>query len=200
MAEITTEQIKELRDMTGVSVMQCKKALEEACGDKEKALMALRKKSGEIAAKKGDRELGAGVVASYIHGAGSVGAMVELACETDFVAKNEEFRALAYNIAMHVAAMNPKYRTTADATDEDRAKAESFFKEEVEKTMTGKPEEIKKKALEGKIATFFKEQTLVDQPFVKDPNVTVGTLVSGAVQKFGEKTEVTRFVRYVAGK
>jgi len=127
--EITTEMIKEIRDMTGVSIMQCKKALEEAGGDKDKALMALRKKSGEMAAKKGDRTLGAGVVVSYIHGAGSVGAMIELGCETDFVAKNEDFRQLAYEIAMHVAAVNPKYRTDADVTDTDREKAKAFFEE-----------------------------------------------------------------------
>ncbi len=200
MAEITTEQIKELRDMTGVSVMQCKKALEEAGGDQEKALMALRKKSGEIAAKKGDRTLGAGVIASYIHGAGTVGVLIELACETDFVAKNEDFRALAYDIAMHIAAMNPKYNKLEDATDVDREKAKVFFTEEVEKTMAGKPEDIKAKALAGKIDTFFKEQTLVEQPFVKDGSLTVGALISGAVQKFGEKTEVSRFVRFAAGK
>ncbi len=200
MAEITTEQIKELRDMTGVSVMQCKKALEEAGGDQEKALMALRKKSGEIAAKKGDRTLGAGVISSYIHGAGTVGVLIELACETDFVAKNEEFRALAYDIAMHIAAMNPKYNKLDDVTDADREKAKAFFTEEVEKTMAGKPEEIKAKALQGKLDTFFKEQTLMEQPFVKDSAVTVGTLVSGAIQKFGEKTEVARFTRFAAGK
>ena len=102
------DQIKELRDETGVAVMQCKKALEDAGGDMDKARMALRKKSGEIAAKKGDRTLGAGVVASYIHGNNTVGSMVELACETDFVAKNEDFKKLAYEIAMHVAATNPK--------------------------------------------------------------------------------------------
>jgi elongation factor Ts len=101
------DQIKALRDETGVAVMQCKKALEDAGGDMEKARMALRKKSGEIAAKKGDRTLGAGAVASYIHANGTVGAMVELSCETDFVAKNEEFKKLAYEIAMHVAAINP---------------------------------------------------------------------------------------------
>jgi elongation factor Ts len=196
--EITTEMIKEIRDMTGVSIMQCKKALEEAGGDKDKALMALRKKSGEMAAKKGDRTLGAGVVVSYIHGAGSVGAMIELGCETDFVAKNEEFRQLAYEIAMHIAAVNPKYRTEADVTDADREKAKAFFEEEVAKM--DKPAEIKEKALQGKLDTYFKEQTLVDQPFVKNPDMTIGALISTAVQKFGEKTEVVRFVRYAAGK
>ncbi len=196
--EITMDQIKELRDETSVSVMQVKKALEEAKGDMDKARMALRKKSGEIAAKKGDRTLGAGVVAAYIHAGGSVGTLVELACETDFVAKNEDFKKLAYEIAMHIAAMNPKYNRLSDVTDEDRAKATAFFQDEVAKL--DKPAAIKEKVLQGKLDTYFKEQTLVEQPFVKDPEVTVGDLIKGAVQKFGENTELARFTRFVAGK
>lgn len=192
------DQIKELRDETGVSVMQVKKALEEAKGDMDKARMALRKKSGEIAAKKGDRTLGAGVVASYIHGNGSVGVLLELGCETDFVAKNEEFKKLAYEIAMHVAAMNPKYNRLTDVTEEDRAKATAFFQDEVDKL--DKPEPMKAKILEGKLDTYLKEQALMEQPFVKNPEMTVGDMVKGAVQKFGEKTEVVRFVRFAAGK
>ena len=194
------EQIKSLRDETGVAVMQCKKALEEAGGDMEKARMMLRKKSGELAAKKGDRTLAAGVVQAYIHSNGSVGALVELSCETDFVAKNEEFKRLAYDIAMHVAAINPKFRTKDDVTTEDQEKAKEFFTEEVEKTMAGKPEAIKQKALEGKIDTYFKEMVLLDQPYVKNGDITIAGLVEGAVQKFGEKTEVTRFVRFAHGK
>jgi len=194
------EQIKELRDETGVAVMQCKKALEEAGGDMEKARMLLRKKSGEIAAKKGDRTLGAGVIASYIHGNAGVGALVELSCETDFVAKNEEFKKLAYEIAMHITAANPKYRVETDISEADREKAKLFFAEEVEKTMAGKPEEIKAKALEGKMNVYFAEQVLVAQPYVKNPDMTIGQLLEGAVQKFGEKTELTRFVRFAVGK
>ena len=194
------EAIKELRDETGVSVMQCKKALEEAAGDMEKARMMLRKKSGEIAAKKGDRTLGSGVVAAYIHGNNSVGAIVEVACETDFVAKNEDFKQFAYEIAMHVVALNPKYRTQEDVTEADRAKAKEFFAEEVEKTMAGKPDAIKEKALEGKIAAFFAEAVLLEQPFVKNPDLTVANLVTNAVQKFGEKTEIIRFSRFAVGK
>lgn len=194
------DQIKELRDTTGVSIMQCKKALEDAGGDRDKALMALRKKSGEIAAKKGDRVLGAGVVASYIHSNTTVGAMVELSCETDFVAKNVEFKQLAYEIAMHVAALNPAYRVESEIDEAERTKATAFFKDEVEASMKGKPEEIKQKALDGKLEAYFKEKVLVAQPYVKDPSVTVGDLVKNAIQKFGENTEVTRFVRYSVGK
>ena len=192
--------IKALRDETGVAVMQCKKALEDAGGDMEKARMMLRKKSSELAAKKSDRTLGAGVITSYIHGNSSVGALVELSCETDFVAKNEEFKKLAYDIAMHITATNPKYRVEADISEADREKAKSFFVEEVEKTMAGKPEEIKAKALAGKMDTYFAELVLMKQPFVKDPEVTIGDLVKSAVQKFGENTELTRFVRFAVGK
>lgn len=194
------EQIKALRDETGVAVMQCKKALEEAGGDMEKARMALRKKSGELAAKKSDRALASGVVAAYIHGNGSVGAMVELGCETDFVAKNEDFKKLAYDIAMHVAAMRPKFLTQAGITEADKEKAKAFFAEEVAKTMAGKPEAIKEKALAGKLEVYFKEMVLVDQPFVKNGEVTIGDLVKTAVQKFGENTEIVRFERFAVGK
>ena len=196
--DISMDSIKALREETGVSVMQCKKALEEAGGDMDKARMALRKKSGEIAAKKGDRDLGAGVIAAYIHG-GNVGAMVELGCETDFVAKNEDFKKLAYEIAMHVAASKPKYLKMDDVTDADKAKAKEFFEEEVSKTMAGKPEEIKAKALQGKIDTYFKEMVLLEQPFVKNGDMTIGELVKGAVQKFGENTELVRFARFAVG-
>jgi len=194
------DQIKELRDETGVAVMQCKKALEDAGGDMDKARMMLRKKSGELAAKKSDRSLASGVVQAYIHGNNSVAAMVELSCETDFVAKNEEFKKLAYEIAMHVAAANPKYRVDADIPEEDKKKAKEFFEEEVAKTMAGKPEEIKAKALQGKMDTYFKELVLMHQPFVKNPDVTIGDLVKGAVQKFGENTELTRYARFAVGK
>jgi elongation factor Ts len=166
----------------------------------EKARMALRKKSAEIATKKGDRSLGSGVVAAYIHGNATVGALVELNCETDFVAKNEDFKKLAYDIAMHVAAAAPKYRIEDDITEEDRAKAAAFFVEEVEKQLAGKPEEIKQKALEGKLNTFFAEQVLLRQPYVKNPDMTIAQLIDGAVQKFGERTELTRFSRFIVGK
>ena len=138
--------------------------------------------------------------AAYIHGAGSVGAMVELGCETDFVSKNEEFMKLAYDIAMHVAALRPKFLSQKDVTDEDKAKAKAFFAEEVEKTMAGKPEAIKEKALQGKLDVYFKEMVLLDQPYVKNGDVTIGDLVKGAVQKFGENTEIIRFTRFAVGK
>ena len=190
--EITTEQIKALRDETGVSVMQCKKALEEAGGDVEKARIILRKKSGEIAAKKSERELGSGAVAAYVHATGTVGAMVLLSSETDFVSKNEEFRKLAYDIAMHVAAANPKFLTFEHISPEERAKAREVFLEEVK----DKPADLQDKILEGKLASYFREQALLEQPFIKDPERTVRDLLSQAVQKFGERIEISRFARF----
>ncbi|MEK7460427.1 MAG: elongation factor Ts [Patescibacteria group bacterium] len=195
---VTTEQIKELRDMTGISVMQCKKALEEAGGDKEKALAILRKKSSDIAAKKGDRELGAGVVQSYIHSNKTIGTLIELACETDFVARNEEFVALAREIAMHITATNPEYVDETSITEDARAKAVELFKKEVEES--GKSADIKKKMMEGKLASYFGEKTLLAQPFVKNPDITIKQLIDAGVQKFGEKIVVSRFVRFSVGK
>jgi elongation factor Ts len=189
---ITTEQIKDLRDKTGVSVMQCKKALEEAKGDAEKALIILRKKSGEIAAKKADRTFGAGKIASYIHSTGGVGAMVELVCETDFVANNEEFKTLARDIAMHITAANPRFLKKEDIDEDAKTKAMEVFAEEVK----DKPENVKAKILEGKLKDYFSQGTLLEQPFIKNQDITISGLIEGAVQKFGEKIEVARFVRF----
>lgn len=195
---ITTEQIKELREMTGVSIMQCKKALEEAGGDKEKALFALRKKSKEIAAKKDERTLGASVVDAYIHSNKKVGALIELSCETDFVARNEEFIGLAREIAMHITAMNPEFVEESQVSEEAREHVMELFKKEVEES--GKPAELQAKMMEGKLKTYFAEKTLLLQPFVKNPDLTITDLINQYVQKFGEKIAVARFVRFSAAK
>lgn len=194
--EITTNQIKDLRDKTGVSVMQCKKALEEAGGDVEKAIMVLQKNSKATALKKVERTLGSGVVQSYIHSTGSVGVLVELMCETDFVAKNEDFKKLAYDIAMHIAAADPQYLSKENIPAEAKKAAEEMFENEV----AGKPEDLKAKIMEGKLASYFGERTLLDQPYVKNPEITIRGLVEGAVQKFGEKTEIGRFARFSTKK
>jgi len=154
---ITTEQVKVLRDKTGISIMQCKKALEDAGGDETKALELLREKGTEISAKKQSRTLGSGVVEAYIHTGSKIGVMVELLCETDFVARNEAFKALAADLAMHIAAMNPT--SVKDDSEESGA--------------------------------------LLSQPFIKDPSQTIGALIEQTIQKFGEKIEVGRFIRYV---
>lgn len=189
---VTTEQVKKLRDELGISVMQCKKALEEAGGDEDKARVILSKISKQQAEKKSDRDLGAGVVQAYIHGEGAVGALVVLSCETDFVARNDEFKQLAYDIAMHIAAMNPQYLTRDDIPEADKEKAKEVFAEEVK----DKPEDKQQMILEGKLQAYFGEQTLLDQPFIKDGSKTIGNLCEEAVQKFGENTTITRFTRF----
>jgi len=189
---ISTDQVKELRERTGLSIMQCKKALEESSGDMEKAIIILRKNSASIAGKKADRTLGAGTIASYIHGAGTVGAIVELSCETDFVAKNEEFKALAYDLAMQVAATDPQFIKMEEIGDDAKRTATEVFISEVE----GKPEDIKQKIIDGKLLSYFGEKTLVEQNFIKNPEMKIKDLITGAVQKFGERIEIRRFVRF----
>ena len=187
----TTEEIKALRDLTGVSVMQCKKALEEAGGDIEKAKVILRKISAQVASKKSDRTLDAGVATAYVHAGGAVVGAVVLGCETDFVSKNEEFVKLAKDIAMHVAAMAPQFLSRDQVKDEDIRAAREVFMGEVANI----PEEKREIALQGKLDSYLKEKVLLEQSFVKDPSVTIRTLLDQAVQKFGEKTEVVRFER-----
>jgi elongation factor Ts len=191
--DISMDTLKALRDKTGLSVMQCKKALEEANGDVDQAEVILRKRSGSAAEKKGDRELGAGAVASYIHG-GEIGAMVLLSCETDFVARNPEFPALAREIAMQVAATSPSYLRDSDIDEKAREAAIAVFKEEVK----DKPTDMQEKILDGKMQAYFKDQVLMNQPYIKDDSKTVQQLVDEASQKFGERVEVTRFVRFSA--
>jgi elongation factor Ts len=193
---ITTEQIKELRDSTGISVMQCKKALEEAGGDIEKARVILRKKSGEIAAKKSDRTFGAGIVQAYVHSTGRVASLVELVCETDFVSGNEEFKALARDIAMHVTASNPKFLNKDEITDADKNTAKEVFLKEIADSGKKVPKEMEEKILEGKLATYFGEMVLLNQPFIKNPDVTIEALILSAGQKFGEKIAIARFNRF----
>ncbi len=187
----TTEEIKVLRDITGVSIMQCKKALEEAGGDIEKAKVILRKQSSALAGKKSDRALGAGVAAAYTHAGGSVVGAVVLGSETDFVSKNEEFGKLAYDIAMHVAAFAPQFTSREDVKEGDLKAAREVFAEEAAKV----PEAARAKAIEGKVDSYLRERVLLEQPFVKDPSVTIRQLLDSAVQKFGEKIEVVKFAR-----
>lgn len=192
--EITSAQLKELRDKTGISVMQCKRALQEAEGDMEKAVIILKKKRSEAADKKSDRELGAASVGVYVHNTNEVAAMVLLACETDFVSKNEEFIALARDIAMHVAATNPTFITKEELPADAIEKAKEVFAPELE----GKPEEMKEKIMEGKLSSYFKDQILMEQDFIKNPDQTIGEMVTGAVQKFGENVSIAQISRVSA--
>ncbi|HWH16487.1 MAG TPA: elongation factor Ts [Candidatus Paceibacterota bacterium] len=191
--EISLDIVKQLRDKTGVSIMQCRKALEEAEGDMDKAEVILKKRSGAAADKKADRELGAGAIGTYVHD-GVVGAMVLLSSETDFVSKNEEFGELARAIAMHVAAVNPTYLSTEEISENAKQAALAIFTEEVK----DKPEEMREKILDGKMASYFKDQVLLEQSYIKDDSKTIKDLLNEASQKFGERVEISRFARFSA--
>jgi elongation factor Ts len=187
----STEDVKKLRDMTGVSVMQCKNALEEAQGDFDAAIMILRKKGSAASLKKADRELGAGIIASYVHANKEVASMVKLMSETDFVSKNEEFEKLAYDIAMHVAAAAPHYKTRDDIPQETMGDIERLFEKEV----VDKPDALKQQILSGKIDAYLKGLVLLEQSFIKDPEQSIKDLIDAATQKFGERIEIDTFIR-----
>ena len=191
--DITTDSIKKLREMTSVSVMQCKKALEEADGDLAKAEVILKKHSAATAEKKADRELKAGCIGSYIHD-GSIGAMVLVSSETDFVAKNPDFVAFAREIAMQVTATDPKYVSMEEIPAEAKNAAVAVFEKEIQ----GKPADMQEKIMEGKISSYFREQVLLEQSAIKDESKMVKDLLNEATQKFGERVEGTRFVRLSA--
>lgn len=187
------DRIKALRDRTSVSVMQCKRALEEAGGDIDKAEVILKKQSAATAEKKAERELKAGAIGTYVHD-GGIGAMVLLSSETDFVAKNPEFVALARELAMQVAATDPTYVTTEEIPADAQEAAKAVF----EKEIAGKPVEMQGKIMEGKLASYFRDQVLLEQLFIKDDSKTIKDLLNQATQKFGERVEITRFVRLSA--
>jgi elongation factor Ts len=194
-SSVSMDLVKQLRDDTGVAIMQCKKALEECGGDIEKAKVMLRKISSQAAQKKADRVLGAGVIQAYIHTNKTVAGVVALSCETDFVARNPEFIQTAYDIAMHVAALSPQFIKKEEVSDADIAAAKSVFEEEVNTTLKDKPAEMREKILQGKIDAYLKDKVLLEQPFVKNGDITVQTVVDQASQKFGEKVEITRAER-----
>ena len=198
MAEIRAELVKELRDRTGISIMQCRKALEEAGGDLEKAIAVLQSKSGEAASKKSDRTLGAGTVASYIHSTGNVGTLVELLCETDFVAKNEGFKALANDIALHIAALSPKYLSREEVPAELVEKEKNIYREQMQGE--NKPAEIIEKIIDGKMGKFYSEICLLEQPFIKDEEKTIEQLLAAKTGEIGEKITIRRFARYGVGE
>lgn len=189
---ISSDTVKELRDRTGISVMQCKAALEEAGGDMEKALMLLRKKGSSIADKKGDRELGSGIFATYTHANKKVASVVELLSETDFVSKHDDFAKLAYDIALQVAATSPEYKSRADIPAEKLEQIKALYVKEVE----GKPENLKETILSGKVDAYLKNIVLMEQMFIKDDSLTIRQLLDNAVQKFGERIDVGDFKRY----
>src|ERR1043166_4896707 len=202
MADITPATIKALREKTGAGMMECKKALTEAGGNEERAIEVLRERGLASAKKKEGRVAAEGVVGSYIHMGGKVGVLVELNCETDFVARGEEFQQLVKDIAMHVAAAEPRYvsreEVPANVLDKEREIARAQAKNEPKNA--NKPDHVIEKIVEGRLNKFYEETVLLDQPFVKAPEKTVGELVTEKVSKTGERIAVRRFTRYKMGE
>ncbi|MCD5396313.1 MAG: elongation factor Ts [Candidatus Pacebacteria bacterium] len=188
------EKIKELRGLTGVSLSLCKKAIEEAEGDLEKAKELLKKWGEDLAEKKSQRETGEGIIDAYIHSNKKIGVLIELRCETDFVVRNEEFQKLAHDLAMHIAAMKPKYVKEEDIPEEELHKEREIYKEQFEKTQ--KPQEIIEKMVEGKLKKYKESIVLLDQIFVKDPKKTVKEVINEYIAKLGENISVKRFIRF----
>ncbi|PWI58211.1 translation elongation factor Ts [Sulfoacidibacillus thermotolerans] len=195
---VTAEQVKQLREKTGAGMLDCKKALAQTDGDMEKAIEFLREQGLASAAKKAGRIAAEGVVEAYIHAGGRIGVLVEVNCETDFVAKTEEFRALCRDIAMHIAASRPEYLRREDIPEDVVARETEIFRQQT--LNEGKPEHIVDKIVAGKVDKFLREQCLLDQPFVKDPSMTVGTLVASKIGKIGENISIRRFARYEMGE
>ncbi|MBV8883277.1 MAG: translation elongation factor Ts [Chroococcidiopsidaceae cyanobacterium CP_BM_RX_35] len=199
MAEIPAKDVKELRERTGAGMMDCKKALLETSGDKDKAVEWLRQKGLASASKKAGRVAAEGLVDSYIHTGGRIGVLVEVNCETDFVARNEEFPILVRNIAMQIAACpNVEYVKVEDIPAEvvEKEKAIEMGKDD----LSGKPVNIKEKIVQGRIEKRLKEMALMDQPFIRDQSITVEELVKQSIAKLGENIQVRRFVRFVLGE
>ncbi|MEW6065278.1 elongation factor Ts [Desulforamulus profundi] len=198
MAEISASMVKELRERTGAGMMDCKKALAEVAGDMEKAIEFLREKGLAAAAKKAGRIAAEGIVEAYIHGGGRIGVLVEINCETDFVAKNEDFRALARDIAMQIAAAKPEYVRREEVPAEAIEKEREILRAQA--LNEGKPEKIVDKMVEGRIEKYFKEVCLLEQPFIKDSDKSVQQVVNEIIAKIGEKIDVRRFTRYEMGE
>ena len=195
---ISPQVVKDLRERTGAGVMDCKKALQDANGDFEKALEFLRKRGKEIAAKKAVRSTAEGIILAYIHPPGKVGTLIELNCESDFVAKNEKFLELAKDIAMHITAMSPSYLKQDQISPDVIEKQRDIFREQVRNE--GKPENILEKIVDGKMKRFFTEQCLLEQPFVKDPDKTINDMIVETVAVLGENILVGRFSRFAVGE
>ena len=199
MAEISAAQVKELRERTGAGMMECKKALQEANGDMEKSIDILRAKGASKAAKRSEREAKEGTIGSYVHMGGKIAVMVEISCETDFVARNEEFQKLAKNVAMHIAAANPIAVSSEDIPADVVERERGVYLEQVKGD--GKPEKMWDKIVEGKLNKFYKESSLLDQIYVKDEEQkkTIRDIVTDAAAKTGENLVIRRFVRYAVG-
>lgn len=196
--EINAAMVKELRQKTGVGMMKCKQALLESKGDLDGAEKLLRKQGESAAAKKAGRATGEGLIHSYIHTGGKIGVLVEINCETDFAARSEDFQELVKGIAMHVAAAAPRFVRREEVTSEVLDTEREIAREQALKS--GKPEKVVDKIVEGKIEKYYAENCLLEQPFVKDPDRTVGQLITDTVTKIGENVQMRRFARFVLGE
>jgi len=194
---ISAAQVKELRDKTNAPMMDCKNALTEAKGDVEGAIVILRKKGIATAAKKATRATSEGSVSSYIHAGGKIGVLVEVNCESDFVARTDDFKGLVHDIAMHIAATDPRFIRKEDVTAEAFEKEKDIYRAQA--ASTGKPAPVIEKIVEGKMAKFYEEVCLYEQPFIKEQTITVGQLIATVIGKLGENISVRRFARFKVG-
>ncbi len=197
MVEVTVDEIRKLREMTGAGMMDCKKALTESCGDVDKAVEILRKKGLAGIEKRAGRVTKEGLVEAYIHTTGKVGVLVEIDCETDFVSRSEDFRNFAHDVAMQIAAAKPEY-VTRDQVPEDVVKREATLCEEQAKE-EGKPDNVIPRIVEGRMDKFYETFVLMEQPFIKDPDITIEQLLGGLGAKVGEKVEIKHFARFEVG-
>jgi elongation factor Ts len=198
--KITAAQVKALRDASGAGMMECKRALTEAGGDFDQAMRILRERGLASARKRTGRVAREGVIESYIHFNHRVGVLVEVNCETDFVANTDEFRTLARDIALHIASAQPRWLTRDDVPREEVERETSIFEAQAREQAKGKPDHVIERIVEGKLDKFFTENVLLDQPFVRDDSRTVGELIDEASAKLGEKVAVRRFTRYLLGE
>jgi elongation factor Ts len=196
--EIPAKLVKELRDRTNAGFNDCRAALVEAAGDIEKAIAVLRKKGQAAAAKKATREASEGLVGSYIHAGGKIGVLVEINCESDFVARTEAFQQLTHDIAMHIAALDPRYVRREEVTPEMLEKEREIYKAQA--LATGKPENVVERIVNGKMEKFYEENCLYEQHFIKDESVTISEMVNGAIAKLGENITIRRFSRFKVGE
>jgi elongation factor Ts len=194
---ISAAQVKELREKTGAPMMDCKQALSESKGDMEQAIVILRKKGIASMQKKATRVTSEGSVASYIHAGGKIGVLVEVNCESDFVARTEDFKELVHDIAMHIAASDPKFIRREDVTPEAFEREKEIYRAQAK--ATGKPDNVVERIVEGKMGKFYEEVCLYEQPFIKDQTVNVSQLIAGKIGKLGENISVRRFARFKVG-
>jgi elongation factor Ts len=198
MATITADQVKQIREKTGAGMMECKAALAEANGNMEDATTLLRKRGLAQAAKRAGRATAQGLIGSYIHMGGKIGVLVEVNCETDFVARTEAFQALVKEVAMHIAAADPRWARREDVPAEAIEKEKSIYRAQMENS--GKPAHVLDKIVDGKLNSYYSQFVLLEQPSIRDPNVTVGQMTAAATAKTGENITIGRFVRYRIGE